>query len=165
MPLPFTISCSSKSRLVLPFPDKGLLNGCSSRVEVVVVVRFIHTRCGTARVLFSCLTLLDGWQEGLFGERKCIQLWITITIISKGSFLEDPSKPGATLKKKAEIMHACLCACVRACGHIIYLADISIFSQSLYANITEQSNLSKKWLKSNIWPTRFCFVKTKPIIS
>jgi len=37
MPLPLTISCSSKSRLVLPFwyqitrvvPDKGPLNGCS----------------------------------------------------------------------------------------------------------------------------------------
>jgi len=36
MPLPLTISCFSKSRLVLPFlywltrvvPDKGLLNGC-----------------------------------------------------------------------------------------------------------------------------------------
>jgi len=36
MPLPLTISCSSKSRLVLPFwyrltrvvPDKGSLNGC-----------------------------------------------------------------------------------------------------------------------------------------
>jgi len=36
MPLPLTVSCSSKSRLVLPFwywltlvdPDKGPLNGC-----------------------------------------------------------------------------------------------------------------------------------------
>jgi len=36
MPLPLTVSCSSKSRMVLPFwyrltqvaPDKGLLNGC-----------------------------------------------------------------------------------------------------------------------------------------
>jgi len=44
MPLPLTISCFSKSRLVLPFwyrltqvvPDKGLLNGCS---VVVVITR------------------------------------------------------------------------------------------------------------------------------
>jgi len=41
MPLPFTISCSSKSRLVLPFwywitqvvLDKGPLNGCCSPVQ------------------------------------------------------------------------------------------------------------------------------------
>jgi len=46
MPLPLTISCSSKYRLVLPFwywltrvlPDKGPLNGCSCFVVVVVIV-------------------------------------------------------------------------------------------------------------------------------
>jgi len=46
MPLPLTISCSSKSRLVLPFwyrltrivPDKGPLNDAAAAVVVVVVV-------------------------------------------------------------------------------------------------------------------------------
>ena len=51
MPLPLTISCSSKSRLVLPFwyrltqvvPDKGLLNGCSSSHKCLInTLVFIH---------------------------------------------------------------------------------------------------------------------------
>jgi len=52
MPMPLTVSCSSKSRLVLPLwyrltwvvPDKGLLNGC---VCVPGVWRdSLHVTCG-----------------------------------------------------------------------------------------------------------------------
>ena len=58
MPLPLTVSCSSKSRLVLPFwyrltrviPDKGLLNGC------VCVSVYINQK---ASVAFSANCLLE----------------------------------------------------------------------------------------------------------
>jgi len=50
MPLPLTISCSSKSRLALPFwyrltrvvLDKGLLNGCLEQVPAAAIVETIY---------------------------------------------------------------------------------------------------------------------------
>jgi len=69
MPLPFTISCSSKSRLVLPFwywltrvvPDKRPLNGCISSsftdfVDVTVRFEFIFIMVSHV-IIFSGLHL------------------------------------------------------------------------------------------------------------
>jgi len=63
MPLPLTISSSSKSRVVLPFwylltqvvPDKGPLNGCS----VVVVQNYVVLQLLTVDYNYPIITEND----------------------------------------------------------------------------------------------------------
>ena len=76
MPLPLTVSCSSKTQLVLPFwyrltpvvLDKGTLNGCvcyMRQPNLFLAFVFVFILCCSTFLLnaFSALTLLVGQQE------------------------------------------------------------------------------------------------------